>query len=165
MSAIVSGVVAGIALHRELEGAMEGISEAFVTYESGIEGDIRGSGGHNRKRQVTVLFWENWLQACREIGEDIYWFARRANVLITPFSSISPGPWMIGWYIVFDSSEGTGAVLEITGELKPCRRMDEVYPGLQEFLAKDWRGGVTCRVKREGKIRYASTFRLVELLS
>lgn len=56
MSAIVSGVVAGIALHRELEGAMEGISEAFVTYESGIEGDIRGSGGHNRKRQVTVLF-------------------------------------------------------------------------------------------------------------
>lgn len=42
--------------------------------------------------------------------------------------------------------------LEVTGQTYPCRRMDEAYPGLLKALAKDWRGGVTCRVLEGGEI-------------
>ena len=40
--------------------------------------------------------------------------------------------------------------LEITGELVPCNRMDEQFDGLTKILGQDWRGGVTCKVKKEG---------------
>ena len=46
-----------------------------------------------------------------------------------------------------------GAVrLEVTGQTYPCVRMEEARPGLLKALAKDWRGGVTCRVLSGGQI-------------
>ena len=42
--------------------------------------------------------------------------------------------------------------LELTSQTYPCVRMDEARQGLLEALAKDWRGGVTCRVVAGGRI-------------
>jgi MOSC domain-containing protein YiiM len=48
---------------------------------------------------------------------------------------------------------GIGAVrLEITAQTYPCARMEQACPGLLSALARDWRGGVTCRVLEGGDI-------------
>jgi MOSC domain-containing protein YiiM len=44
-------------------------------------------------------------------------------------------------------------ILEVTGETKPCFRMEEASPGLRNALNSGWRGGVTCRVLQGGQIR------------
>jgi MOSC domain-containing protein YiiM len=47
---------------------------------------------------------------------------------------------------------GEDLVLEITGEIEPCERMNEVFPGLKDVLAIHMRCGVTCRVIVPGSI-------------
>jgi MOSC domain-containing protein YiiM len=42
--------------------------------------------------------------------------------------------------------------LKVTGECKPCTRMDQVAYGLQAILTPSWRGGVTCQVVESGTI-------------
>ena len=42
--------------------------------------------------------------------------------------------------------------LEVTGQTYPCIRMEEARAGLLKALARDWRGGVTCRVLSGGPI-------------
>ncbi|MEL6246333.1 MAG: MOSC domain-containing protein, partial [Pseudomonadota bacterium] len=42
--------------------------------------------------------------------------------------------------------------LEVTGQTWPCKRMEEAQPGLLKAMAKDWRGGLTCKVIDEGRI-------------
>jgi len=46
-----------------------------------------------------------------------------------------------------------GIILEITGETKPCERMEEQHVGLLEALKPEWRGGVTCKVIKGGRLR------------
>lgn len=152
------GYVSGIAFHRAKGSMMEMVDQAFVTAERGIVGDFRGGGGRGKSRQVTVLFLDGWQEACSELQRNIVWPERRANVLVSASLEEAPGPWLIERKIVFSS----GMILQITGELKPCGRMDEVYPGLQAALAKDWRGGVACQVRREGMLSLWDTFCVAE---
>jgi len=44
-------------------------------------------------------------------------------------------------------------ILEITGETIPCKHMDEAFQGLKDTLTPSWRGGITCKVIKEGTIR------------
>ncbi len=83
-------------------------------------------------------------EACSEIATNIPVSSRRANVCVVGHSF---GPGDVG-----KKFHANGVVLEITGETKPCGRMDEVAPGLRKALEKDWRGGVTCRVVSGGVI-------------
>jgi len=43
--------------------------------------------------------------------------------------------------------------LKITGETTPCKRMDELFPGLKNALVPNWHGGVTCKVIKGGAIK------------
>ncbi len=124
---------------------MRQMKEVLVTKESGIVGDFRGGGGMLRRRQVTVISFEQWQEACREIGYALPTFSRRANVCITGHSF---GPEDEGKLIRFPD-----VTLEITGETKPCHRMDDVSPGLRKALTPNWRGGVTCRVIKGGILK------------
>lgn len=119
---------------------METLDRAEVSAETGVALDSRGKPG---KRQVTVLSAAAWRDACSELGVEVPWTTRRANLLVEGI----------------DLPETTGAVLQIgavrllvTGEVDPCSRMDEQVPGLTAALQPGWRGGVSCTVLAGGPV-------------
>ncbi len=148
----------GIATHSAKRTPMQIITEAIVTTEAGITGNCSGKGGKDRSRQITALSLLEWGDACRELGIEIPWHMRRANLLID-FPEY--GPQLVGKLLLFGYPSDIGVVLEITGETDPCKRMDEVHPGLQEALKPKWRGGITCRVVRGGVLRRDTWITLV----
>jgi len=120
---------------------MEELSRALMTRESGLASDFRGKPG---RRQITVLARASWEAACKEIDADLPWTARRANLLVEGID--------LKGKLGYDLRVGD-AVLRITGETTPCRRMDEACEGLMAALKPKWRGGVTASVIREGEAR------------
>lgn len=119
---------------------METVEAATVTVAAGVDGDHRG---RLRRRQVTVITREGWDAACADLGRELPWTLRRANILVEGLAL----------------AEATGrtirigeVALTITGETDPCSRMEEQAPGLREVLTPEWRGGVTCDVARGGEV-------------
>jgi MOSC domain-containing protein YiiM len=134
------GKVLGIARRASKHAPMETLDAVEITTASGVAGDTRGKPG---RRQVTVLTVEGWRAACAELGVNLPWTYRRANLLV---EGIAPAD-RAGQRIVIGD-----LVLEITGELDPCGRMDAQHAGLTAALVPDWRGGVTCRVLAGGAV-------------
>lgn len=150
----MEGRLIGIARRSRPRAPMETLEAAEVTVEAGVEGDYAGvrRGRSTGRRQVTVLTREGWQAACRELGAELAWPTRRANLLIEGL----------------DLEEQTGKTLaigalrlEITGELDPCERMEAQQAGLMAALNPAWRGGVTCRVLEGGAIRPGDPVRLL----
>ena len=133
--------LAGIAVARKIMAAMEKQDEAEVTVEAGITNDARG---RKRLRQVSVLFADDWQDACQEIGKTLDWSDRRANLLITGGRS----PQQTGGMIRIGEVE-----LRIVEETAPCEVMDATSHGLRQALIPNWRGGVCCQVQQGGKIK------------
>lgn len=137
--------LAGIARHATPRGAMEVIESVLITPELGVEGDCKGAfkPGKRNRRQVTLLEAGDWAAAMAELGGDLPWWSRRANLLVEGLDLPQrPG-----------SILRIGAVrLEVTIECDPCHRMDELLPGLQAALRPDWRGGACTRVLSGGTI-------------
>ena len=79
--------------------------------------------------------WEAALAALG--GPHLAWTARRANLLVEGVEL----PRAKGAMLRVGQAR-----LEVTGQTYPCVRMEEARAGLLKALAKDWRGGVTCRV-------------------
>src|SRR5690606_28393765 len=137
---LVMGRLAGIARRERKRAPMEILERALVGTDAGVAGDWRGKPG---PRQVTVLSASAWQDACRELGADLPWTLRRANLLVEGI----------------DLRRTTGTVLAIgpvrlliTGEVDPCSRMDEQHRGLTEALRPEWRGGVSCTVLEGGPL-------------
>ncbi len=135
------GTLLGIAVRDASRAPMQILQETVITPEAGVQGDYRG---HPGGRQVTVLVRESWEAACAQLGTDVPWITRRANLLVEGF----------------DPHESTGSrlqigsvILEVAGETTPCPRMEETHPGLQDALTPSWRGGVSCRVIEGGPIK------------
>ena len=121
-------------------GTLDPLLEAQVGLEDGIEGDARG---RRAGRQITVVFREGWEAACRDLGVELPWTARRANLFVEGVSVPREGRRLIIG----------GAVLEVTQETQPCQVMDQARRGLRAALTPDWRGGVCCKVLKGGTIR------------
>jgi MOSC domain-containing protein YiiM len=121
-------------------GALIPISEAVVGVADGVAGDARGV---RAGRQVTVVFREGWDAACRDLGVELPWTTRRANLLVEGV----PVP-REGRRLVIGS-----LVLEVTQETQPCQVMEAAHQGLRAALKPEWRGGVCCRVVQGGTIR------------
>jgi MOSC domain-containing protein YiiM len=130
----------GIARRERKRAPMETLEHAQISVETGVDRDFRGRPG---QRQVTVISMASWRAACDEIGLEIPWTTRRANLLVdgielarTTGSVIHIGPvWLL-----------------VTGEVDPCSRMDEQCDGLTDALKPDWRGGVSCTVLEGGSV-------------
>ena len=72
--------VIGIAIAKKLMGEIEELKTVDVSVESGISGDARG---RKRDRQITILFEDDWGDACKDINENLHWTSRRANLLVS----------------------------------------------------------------------------------
>lgn len=134
--------VKSIAYRKKSKAVMTEIAEVEITCEAGLVPDTRGKPG---KRQVTLLSLEAWQTACAELGVELPWTTRRANILVSglTFSAIDVGKILqIG-----------DVRLQITIETDPCNRMDEQHQGLTAALTPNWRAGVCCRVLSGGQIR------------
>ena len=140
-----TGRVLAIARRERTRAQMELLDSAEVSVEAGVEGDARGA---LRDRQVTVMTQESWGAACSELGKELPWTTRRANILVAGVHLADSE----GQTIRIGGKDG-GLELLVTGETDPCSRMEEQQEGLRAALTPDWRGGVTCRVVRGGAIR------------
>jgi MOSC domain-containing protein YiiM len=130
----------GIGRKANKRATVEELDEAEVHLDFGVDGDWRGKTG---RRQVTIMTRASWQAACDQVGKDLPWTVRRANLLVDDLD-------------LRDSEGGQIRVgnvcLEVVEETKPCQRMDEQVPGLTDALRPDWRGGVCCRVITAGRI-------------
>jgi len=121
-------------------GSLIPIPEAEIGIDDGIAGDARGI---RAGRQVTVVFREGWEAACSDLGVELPWTTRRANLLVEGVPVPKEGRRLVIG----------AAVLEVTQETQPCQVMEAAHRGLRAALTPDWRGGVCCRVLQGGTIR------------
>ncbi len=144
------GKLLAIANRQKSGSPMNLFDFAQVSLSSGVNGDFRGKPG---KRQVTVVSRESWDHAIAELGKEVDWTARRANLLVEG--------------IDLQNSKGhqlrIGSVLlEISGETEPCENMDAQCQGLRSVLQPEWRGGVLCSVLEEGHVAIGDPVSLIE---
>ncbi|PLW84482.1 molybdenum cofactor biosysynthesis protein [Kineobactrum sediminis] len=125
----------GIAIRKRPRADMQPLERCHISPQRGLEGDFRGKPG---KRQLTLLSLQSWQQVCAELNQDIPWWIRRANLLV---SGVEFGAHDVGKTLCFGD-----VVVQITRETDPCKRMDEAVSGLRTALEPSWRGGVCCRV-------------------
>jgi len=148
------GRLAGIARHARPKAPMELLDRAEVTIDAGVAGDFRGAvkpGGRGR-RQITLMERRDWDAAMADLGRDIPWQERRANLLVDQVDlPQSPGAQL---------RIGSDVLIRATGECDPCSRMETIAPGLKAALTPDWRGGVTAKVINGGEIAVGDEIRI-----
>ena len=125
------------------------VAEATAFPGAGLEGDHAGGGN----RQVTLLAAEAWEAACRDLGQALDPGGRRANLLVRGLDLRRT----VGQVIAIGDVR-----IRVIAELRPCRLMDDVAPGLQQALDPDMRGGVYGRVTAGGRVAVGDAVRVEE---
>ncbi|RHW16343.1 MOSC domain-containing protein [Sphingomonas gilva] len=153
---MMTGRLAGIARHARSRGPIEVIDHVSVSLKGGLAGDFRGAvrPGGKGKRQVSLIEAGDWAAAMAELGADLHWSVRRANLLVEGLDL----PQTAGAVLAI----GRDVRLEITVECDPCSRMEEIAPGLKAVLTPDWRGGALARVLSGGDIAVGDEIRIEE---
>jgi MOSC domain-containing protein YiiM len=146
----MSARLIGIARRDKPRAPMEMLPRVRVTTSTGIEGDCRGV---IQDRNVTLIFREDWEAACRDLQRDLPWVTRRANLLVEGLTGFK----RVGAQLKVGS-----VLLEVAEENPPCRVMDILAEGLGAALQPDWRGGVACRVLRDGMIALGDSVAVVD---
>jgi MOSC domain-containing protein YiiM len=128
---------------RKIDGDVrEELFSGEVTVTEGLRGDYRSSIVAG---VVSVLSKESWVKVCHEIGTELPWFSHGSNLLIKGFEFL---PTDLGKTICIGEAQ-----FEITGELNPDLDLKSREPELYEALLQGWRGGVVCKVLRNGNIQ------------
>ena len=134
--------IKAIAIKNRPRVAMQVIDNAQVTVANGILGDFRGT---QQGRQITILSESAWHKACAEVGSELPWTTRRANLLV---DDVEFDASYVGKTVRIGDVE-----LRVTEETDPCSRMDAQYQGLTAALTPEWRGGICCDVIKAGNIK------------
>ncbi len=126
-------------IKRSHRGKMDAAMRANLITGRGLAGNANQGG----PRQITLMDLGRWQELMDRLGADLDTNARRANLVIDSLD-------------LFDSRGKTlrigAARLLIHGETRPCERMDEALPGLQEMMRDRWSGGVFAEVIEGGEI-------------
>lgn len=143
-----SGTLQGIAVREASRAPMKEQQQVEVTTRHGIVQDYHGTG----LRQVTFLDMRQWQEVLDELGIDLPWHTRRANLLIAGIDL----PAAVGRRLQIGSCR-----FAIGGETTPCQRMDELYPGLRDILRPGLRGGVWGQVLQGGPLHVGDSVQVL----
>lgn len=143
------GKIAGIAVRTEKLGPMREVLRAEAALGGGITEDIEVKP----HRGITLISREQWDETMHELGADLPWHTRRANVLVEGLRLSD----LVGLTVRLGSVE-----LHIHGETKPCALMDVYHDGLQAALAPDMRAGVHGQVVYAGSFSVGDTITIVD---
>lgn len=119
---------------------MDAVREATLVVDKGVDGSVDRS----RRRQITLLERERWDEFMAALDARVDPSARRANILLSGIRL----PHTRGRVLRIGDTR-----VQIGGELTPCERMDEAFPGLQAMMRPNWGGGVFGAVLQGGVIR------------
>lgn len=118
---------------------MDPVNAARLVAGRGIVGNANQGG----RRQVTIIEKEVWNAMMTRLGADLSPSTRRANLMVQgiPLKETRGGILRIG-----------AVRIRIINETKPCGRMEEALPGLEQDMSAQWRGGVFGEVLDDGEI-------------
>lgn len=124
---------------RAHRGPMDPVQTADLEADRGM----RGSANYGGRRHVTIISVERWRELVATLAADVDPAARRANLLVSGIE-------------LMDTRDRTlrvgGCLLRIGGETRPCERMEQAHPGLQEAMSHRWGGGAWAVVVNGGTI-------------
>lgn len=133
------GYVEAIWIKRMKRGPMDRVEEIEAIAGLGLKGNADQGG----RRQVTLLGQESWEVVMREVQGTAPPSARRANILVRGVTLARSRNRILL----------VGACrIRVLGETKPCERMEDVWPGLQTEMSKDWHGGAFGEILDNGRI-------------
>jgi MOSC domain-containing protein YiiM len=144
-----AGELRAIWIKRFRLGPMDPAPHARLVAGRGLVGN-KDQGG---RRQVTLIEEEVWQSLMERLGAYLPPQTRRANLMLRGIRL----PGTRGRVLQVGECR-----LRIWGETKPCERMDEALPGLQEAMYPDWGGGAFAEVLDDGEIRVGDSVRWVE---
>ena len=133
------GRLEAIWIKRMKRGPMDFVEQATLQLGRGLVGNANQGG----RRQVTLLEREIWEELMTAVAGELSPSARRANLLIRGLSLHRSRKRIL--------SIGR-CRLRILGETRPCERMEEAWPGLQEAMSRSWAGGAFGEVLDDGEI-------------
>ena len=145
-----SGRVKGIAIRTGDRAPIREFTEARAVTGKGLIGDDRAGG----KRGITLLDARRWADTMTEMGKDLPWHTRRANVLV---EGLDLGPALIGKRLQIGEIE-----VQLWDETRPCGEMDEICPGLKDALKPDTRGGLHGEILNDGQIQIGDEVSLLD---
>jgi MOSC domain-containing protein YiiM len=131
-------------IKRAHRGVMDPVETGVLDTDKGL----RESANYAGRRHVTIISRERWAEMMTRLGANVDPSARRANLMVSGLEL-----------------EGTTArvlrvgscLLRVGGETRPCERMEEAYPGLQDVMRPHWGGGAWAQVIAGGAISVGDT--------
>lgn len=126
-------------IKRAHRGKMDGVDRATLIAGRGLAGNANQGG----TRQVTLMDLEQWRQLMGAFHADLGTDARRANLVVDGLDLVGSRGRML---------RIGAARLVVRGETRPCERMDEALPGLQNAMGERWGGGAFAEVVDGGEI-------------